>query len=280
MRCGMPSAPCLVRAAWLVPAIVLLVGAALAAEPALLFKVSGRVTATLTLSQLEAKVTPTTVTYFDPYYHKNKSFRCLPMAQVMRAGFGDAWLDGVHTDAVLTALDGYASQSTAAKLAEQGGCLAFQDVEVPGWEPIGHAQVSPAPFYLFWTAPTQGPQHEYPWPWQLASIDLVQFEEAYPQVVPTGAPEDSAAARGFKIFKGRCLRCHAMNQQGGKIGPDLNAPQSIVQYRSKEWLASWTRQPSQYRYTHMPDHLDLTDQNLDDLYEYFRWKSQQPEKKP
>ena len=92
------------------------------------------------------------------------------------------------------------------------------------------------------------------------------------------AAPGSSAARGFAIFKGRCLRCHAINQQGGKVGPDLNAPQSVTSYRTKAWITGYVRQPSKYRYTAMPDHLDLRSSDLDDIYDYLVLKRGQPEK--
>lgn len=259
--------------------LMLFGGTAHAAEASLAFKRSGKPVAELSVSQLAAKVQPKTLTYFDPHYGKPKTFKCFPIKDVMRAGFGASWQDGVHTQAALVASDGYTSQSAAAKLSEDGGCLAFADAEYPAWEPVGRKAANPAPFYLFWTGAGQSTENAYPWPWQLVAIDLVRFSDAYPEVVPTGAPEGSPAYRGFVVFRDRCLRCHAINQQGGKIGPDLNAPMPIVKYRTKAWLKSWIKQPSKYRYTEMPDHLDLTDGSLEDLYAYFSWKAKQPEKK-
>ena len=66
-----------------------------------------------------------------------------------------------------------------------------------------------------------------------------------------------------------------MDQRGGKIGPDLNAPQSIVAYRSERMIKSYIRQASKFRYTQMPDHPDLSDQDLDNLYRYFQYQDQQ-----
>ena len=62
-----------------------------------------------------------------------------------------------------------------------------------------------------------------------------------------------------------------MNQQGGKVGPDLNAPKSIVAYRSEYMIKEFIKHPSEYRYTQMPDHPDLTEQDLNNLIAYFRY---------
>ncbi len=260
--------------------LLFLCAAASAAEPSLSFRRDGREVASLSVAELEKKVAPASVTYDDPFYAHKKTLRCFPIEKLMDAVYGAGWRDEEHSEASLIALDGYASQVSSAKLAEKGGCVAFEDPErAPGWEPIGHKKADPGPFYLFWTEPGQTTENAYPWPWQLAAIDLIKFEKAYPEVVPRGAAKDSAAYRGYLTFRARCMRCHAINQEGGKVGPDLNAPMSVVQYRTKKWLKSWILQPSKYRYTQMPDHLDLKDAELDDLYEYFKLKSAQPEKK-
>jgi cytochrome c2 len=99
----------------------------------------------------------------------------------------------------------------------------------------------------------------------------MRFPDQYPLVHPQGAGKDSAAYKGYDIFKGRCVRCHSMNQQGGKVGPDLNAPRSIVTYRSEYMIKEFITHPSAYRYTQMPDHPDLTDQDLNNLIAYFRY---------
>jgi mono/diheme cytochrome c family protein len=263
-------------------AVVLLLAplaGAFAGEATLTFKRGGEVVAALTVAELEKKTPPETVSCEDPFYAKKKTFRCFPIAKLMEAVYGAGWQKGKETEAALAAMDGYTSQASAAKLAEAGGCLAFADAEVPGWELIGHKKVNPGPFYLFWAGPGQTTENAYPWPWQLASIDLIEFEKAYPEVPPRGAAAGSPPYKGYLLFRGRCMRCHSINQEGGKVGPDLNAPQSITAYRTKAWLKSWIKQPSKYRYSQMPDHLDLSDADLEDLYRYFKVKATQPEKK-
>lgn len=229
----------------------------------------------LSLTQLRTAVPEVELDFVDPEYGKRKRYRGLPLAAVLRAGFGSDWKGEDYTEMVFTALDGYASVTTLDKLDEPGGHVVFADRDMPGWEPVGRAKANPGPFYLVWTGAKQTAVQEYPWPWQLAKIELVKFSSRYPEVTPRGVATDSAVRAGFLTFKGRCLRCHAMNQQGGKIGPDLNAPQSITTYRSPAMLKAFIHKPSAFRYTQMPDHTDLSERDLDNLLEYLRHMDRQ-----
>jgi hypothetical protein len=60
-----------------------------------------------------------------------------------------------------------------------------------------------------------------------------------------------------------------VNGEGGRVGPDLNVPQSIVEYRPREQIKAYVRDPQVFRYTTMPSHLHLTDADLDALIAYF-----------
>lgn len=248
------------------PLLFLQTTPALADVTQLSFIVSGKEQAVLSLPELKKKVPVSSVTLYDSRYGKTKSYRCLPMEALMAAAFGEHWQSLPQTEAVIKAKDGYASVTSAARLGEAGGCLAFEDIEVPGWEPVGRKKADPGPFYLIWTDEHQTTANEYPWPYQVASIELLKFEERYDKVAAFGAT--ASVERGFKIFKGQCLRCHAMNQQGGRIGPDLNAPRGITDYRDKKTLLEFIRAPSAFRHSEMPDHAHLSDSDLEDLYEY------------
>lgn len=262
--------------------LLLLLGATRAAAMGALlsFERDGQPVKKLTVEQISAQVRPVTVKFFDPHHGKEKAYRCWPIRPLMDAMYGPGWTSGDHSEAVLTATDGYASQSEAAKLSQDGGCLAFEDLDAGGgnWEPIGRKQADPGPFYLVWTKPEQSTENAYPWPWQVMSIDLIRFEARYPEVVPHGAKEGTPAWRGYQTFRAQCMRCHSINREGGKIGPDLNAPQSVTRYRTKRWFKSYVKAPSKYRYTEMPDHPFLSDNDLDGLWAYFRLKAGQPEK--
>jgi len=250
--------------------LVAMTGANADTGPTLEFSLKGEPVDTLDLEQLSSELTVHDIELYDPHYEKPKRFRAFAIADVMDAGYGDRWRSPDISEVVFVATDGYRALSQSAKLTEAGGYLAFEDLDQStGWEPISRREVNPGPFYLVWLGEQQTTANAYPWPWQLARIDLVEFRDQYPEVYPEGAIADSSAMRGYELFKSRCLRCHAMNRQGGKIGPDLNAPMSITEYRSPMMIREFIRHPSRYRYSHMPDHEDLSEQDLDDLLEYF-----------
>lgn len=242
--------------------------------PTLQFSISNKPTKAFTLDELKTKLTLHEVAFQDPHYLKEKRFAAFRLSDILQLAYGHEWEKEAYSDVTFTALDGYKAIAQISKLKEKGGYLSFLDLDVAGWEPVGRKAALPGPFYLVWIEKQQAPEYGYPWPWQLASINLVRFEEQYPAVYPLGALKDSSIYKGFELFKYRCFRCHAMNQQGGKIGPDLNAPKSIVDYRSRMMIKEFIKHPSTYRHTQMPDHLDLSEQDLNALVDYFWFKSQ------
>lgn len=240
---------------------------AVAADARLVFKRDGAVVRDVALRDLVAKVPSEDVRGWDPYYARDKAFRAVPLAKVLALGFpGDADLRG-H-DYVLRARDGYAVPMTGAKVLEEGAYVAYADLDVPGWEPIGPQRANPAPLYLVWSKPEQRSLETHPRPWQLASIEIAPFEATYPHVAPRGAGED--ALRGFAIFRSQCFACHAVNREGGRVGPELNVPQSIVEYRPEAQIRAYIRNPRTFRYGNMPAHPHLTEADLDGLVAYFR----------
>lgn len=102
------------------------------------------------------------------------------------------------------------------------------------------------------------------------TIRLTNFDKEYRDVIPAGRADGSAVGKGSDIFRKRCIACHAINRQGGSIGPDLGAPQRITDYRSDDMLKQFIRSASSFRYSRMPDFSDLSDQQLDQLILYFR----------
>jgi mono/diheme cytochrome c family protein len=242
-------------------------------DPTLRFLRDGQVVKTLTRAELE-KGCGTEVPVDDPYYGRTVRYRACPLATVLEMGFGVPATDLASSDVVFRAKDGYAKPASGARLAEPGGYVAFADAarahgDDPGFEPIDRKQVDPAPFYLVWSKPEQRDTHRYPWPYQLAEIEIVSLDQRYPHIAPTGAAPGSMAREGFEIFKTDCIACHAINGEGGKVGPDLNVPKNILEYRPAEQVKQYIQNPQSFRYTSMPAHPYLTPLQLDALISYF-----------
>jgi mono/diheme cytochrome c family protein len=223
----------------------------------------------VSLRELAEHATARVVETDDPYYGVRKHFRALPLNESLAFGFGQGVDQLRRLSFVLRALDGYAVPIEGSRLLEGGAYLAFDDVDVAGFAPIGPQRVSPAPMYLVWTRPTQGNLDTHPRPWQLATIEIAPFEALYPHTLPTGEAADSASMHGFSVFRDHCIKCHAMNREGGRVGPDLNVPQSIIEYRPAEQIRAYVKNPAAFRYGAMPAHPHLSEQDLDGLVAYF-----------
>ena len=229
----------------------------------LVFAKDGQAIATLDLPAMTAIVKPADVDPDDPVYKTRKHFRGVPLRPLLERAYGDlkALKDKQF---LLRATDGYAIPVMGDILTQSGGYLAYRDRESDSWEPIGPRKVSPAPFYLVWSGADQRDTSMYPWPWGVVQIDQVSsLASLYPKTVP---PE--AFAKGHAIFLGHCVKCHAINRQGGTMGPELNVPKNVTEYWSIEQTKAYIRNPASFRYGAMPPNPDLTDDDLTALTDY------------
>lgn len=237
---------------------------------ALSFARDGAPPTSLAFADLAAKIPPETVAGFDPYYKKDKRFSALPLEKVLEVGFGLDAKTLAGKEFIFRAKDGYAVYFRGALAVEEGGYVAFEDLEVPGWEPIGNQKANPAPFYVVWKKQEQADLETHPRPWQLVKIEMLKFEAAYPHTSPGELSETEPAMRGYHLFRDRCFKCHAINREGGRVGPDLNVPRNVLEYRPEDQVRAYVKNPASFRYGNMPAHPDLTDADLDTLVAYLR----------
>lgn len=245
--------------------------------PALRFLRSGKPAGRITLSQLQDHCTVKVVSVQDPLSGGERRLRGCPLEKVLRLGFGPLPKSFAWKDVLLHARDGYLGLARGEKLLEPGGFLAFSDADVRAgsdaagrWRLLGARQIDPGPFYLVWTGPGQSAAAGYPWPYQVVAIEIASFEKRFPHTLPLGATVGGPAWRGYALFKARCASCHPINGEGGHVGPDLNVPRNILDYRPERQLRAFIRDPDSFRYTSMPPNRDLGDSELDALFAYLR----------
>jgi mono/diheme cytochrome c family protein len=250
-----------------------------ASEPELVFLAGEGEARSLALSRLRAGCTALEVEVDDPYHERRMRYAGLPLRCVLELGFaaqgGAASL--ADRTLLLRALDGYTRPVTGKELLAAGGVLAFGEPARiasadarSAFSPIGRRRVDPAPFYLVWTQEGQNDPHDFPWPYQLATIEVASFEVTFPHTVPAGLDASDPGWRGYALFQRACAACHSINGEGGRVGPELNVPRSIVEYRPIEQIKAYIKDPERFRYTSMPAHSDLDSGDLDALIAYFQ----------
>lgn len=226
---------------------------------------------TLPLSGTLSTLTVSPVTYKDAVLRRTRSLEAIPLKSILSSGYGEIWKFKIYSEVVLESSEGEQVAFSTRKAEEEGAWIALKERSDL---PIAEGSFPE----LIWSGGDQTVEHGFPWLKHVKSIRLMKFEEQYPHVVPQGVKEGSGVLRGFEIFRDQCIQCHAVNREGGKVGPDLNEPKSVVEYRTTKMVKEFIRHPSQYRNTRMPDHTYLTDKNLDDLIEYFTQKKKEREK--
>ncbi len=215
------------------------------------FAADGAAVTQLDLAATAAPLQPQTVTVFEPYEQRDVAFHALPATAVLDAAYGARWRKAEALG--LVALDGYTTTVPVSRLLSHSAYFAISredradfvlDKKVPKPE-----TVAIAPVYLIWDSakdPVIRAEGDYGWPYQLASVNLTTFAQAFPGLAPP-ALGTAEAAEGFELFTRYCATCHSIDGHGGKVGPELNAPHNVTEYWQPQWLHQWIDNPQSIR---------------------------------
>lgn len=232
-------------------------------------------TQSLRIDDLIAELDPTTIEVDDPYYKKKKRYRALALGKVLEKGFARSAAQLAATHFTFQAKDGYETSLPGDRVLDSHVYLAFADLDAGRFQPIGPRGADPGPLYMVWTGAGRNDTDLYPHPWALVRIIAGEPPQGFDKTQPPGGfGNDTAARLGHAIFERRCLHCHSINRQGGKLGPELNLPRNILSYRSEADVRAFIKDPQSFRYSNMLANPDLTEKDLDGIVAYLRAMSQ------
>ena len=211
----------------------------------------------------------------DPAYHSGpRTFVGYDLNEFTAKLEGFATLDPSEVKLRFVCLDGYQTTFPLESIQGATGLVAIREENQKsnGWSTYQHGKqkLTPAPFYLVWA--NEPVSKKRPWPYQLTAIEVISKQALSLRT----APQDSRHLAGYEIFKTRCQACHSMNLTGGKMGPELNVPRNICEYRTREYLSEFIHNPQSFRAgSPMPPAADITGEKLTGLLDYLCSMSQQ-----
>jgi len=229
--------------------------------------VQGESKTILKLGELMEKLPKQQFSVYDEAYHAEKNFEGFKLRDILK--LSNVEIDQV-SELTIVCADGYRAVMDINILKKYpDAVISYRQPGAEGdFDPIieGKKVADPAPFYLVW--PEKETYGVFPWPHQVVGIDVSFNEDKYAHLTPADTASETVQ-RGFKLFKGACLACHSINLTGGVIGPELNIPMNITEYREVEYLKKFIRNPDSFRArSRMTGLPDLTDQDIEDAIAY------------
>ncbi len=207
---------------------------------------------------------------YDHSLKTNKRYQAIPLLPLLQQAIAAHQFDSLITQVFFECKDGYIPTNSYLELAEKGGgFLAFRDLDAPpnqAWpEDIRAAY---APFYLVWED-IPGDDHRLAWPYGLVRIRLEQAADAFAALLPGDRPDLVPA---FERYRENCLKCHAIDGQGGEMGPEFNSPRNITRYWSRENIIAFARNPQSFRTgSKMPAITHLSDADFHQIVDYLEY---------
>ncbi len=223
------------------------------------------------LSELKNTFGSTNVTVDDHYLKRAVNYRAVPLAKMLKTLTTEFQ---AYDEFIFRCADGYLAHVSREDF-EAGRLDSFflaygEDADsFRSKIPQGKAEVSPEPFYA--VATDAAGFATLSWPYELVAIELVNFKQTFPALYFAGIEKSIEASKGFALFRKECLKCHSLNLQGGDIGPELNVPLNVTEYRDAATLKKFIRNASAFRAkSKMPPYTHLSDAQLESILAYLK----------
>ena len=205
---------------------------------------------------------------YDPFFGPGTSFWGYSVEEGFQAiGIKEAIPQMDSLEIIFVCKDGYApSMPLKSFFSRDAFILPQEEKDLVNWPEKVRKKV--LPYYITFT---DGKDKErLPFPYGAVKIKIDYAANQHELSFPESIQQDSLLAKGFKLFQHRCGKCHSVNKEGGKVGPELNYPQNIMEYRSRDYFFSFVKNPQSYRYNSTMGSMEIEEDQLNLIYQYLQ----------
>ena len=211
----------------------------------------------------------------DPVYHKVKKYKAVNAEKLIKSQVELSTIDIKNTKIVFECIDGYKPEMPLELFLNTKSFLAFQDVEAPKglkWEKIikNENEMDATPFYIVYESVSEK-DSRYKWPYNLIKIHLEPSNASRNELFPI---DNKKVEVGYNLFQNQCITCHAINEIGGTMGPELNYPKSVTEYWKEKELVAYIVNPASFRHKVKMPTLGITQQQSQEIVDYLKYMAQ------
>jgi mono/diheme cytochrome c family protein len=190
----------------------------------LLILKGGQLQKTISLENIKKTLRVDSISAYEPLEKRQKVYTGVPLIPLLESVYGKENLKKFDT-VVFHCMDGYRTDIALSKFSQIKALLAFAEKDQKSFslrEPQTQKEIQLGPYYLIWER--QGVHSlndkNFPWPYGIHKIELLQNSIAYAAIKYAGASEK--IIQGSQEFMNHCYSCHQLNGVGGQRGPPLN----------------------------------------------------------